>query len=118
MSRYRPKLQPLEPCPVEHVVRLVGAKWKARILYRLTLSNAALADLQRHLPRARPQVLTTQLQAMVADGLVRRRDPALDQAWGHYEITERGRGLCKALDALAEWGAAEINGWSAPTLDG
>jgi DNA-binding HxlR family transcriptional regulator len=116
MGRYQAKRPPLDPCPVEHVVTLVGGKWKARLLYRLSLGDASLGDLQRHLPRARPQVLTAQLQAMAADGLVRRRAAGADHAWGRFEITERGRSLCAAIDAVASWGAIDIGGWVPPVF--
>jgi len=65
---YTPKLAPLDPCPVEHVVRLIGGKWKARLLARVRERPCSVAELHRHLPRARPQVLLEQLKALEGTG--------------------------------------------------
>ena len=65
---YTPKLAPLDPCPVEHVVRLIGGKWKARLLACVRERPCSMAELQRHLPRARPQVLLEQLKGTGSSG--------------------------------------------------
>lgn len=111
-----PKLPSLDACPVEHVVDLIGGKWKPRLLYRLRLGDASLADLQRFLPGARTQVIAQQLGALEEDGIVLRLPPADCQSWGKYALTDRGKGLLAAVDVIAGWGEADIGGWSAPTL--
>lgn len=116
MPKYMPKLPPLDPCPVEHVVELIGGKWKPRLLYRLRLSDTSLADLQRFLPGARSQVIAQQLGALEEDGIVLRLSPAAGQSWGNYTLTDRGKELLAAVDVIAGWGEADLGGWSAPTL--
>lgn len=117
MARYVSKLSPLDPCPVEHVFALIGGKWKARVLHRLTLSDASLGDLQRHLPRAKPQVIKAQLEQMEVAGLATRLPREERRTWGRYAITDKGRSLHQALSSAAAWGTEEIGGWQVPTLD-
>ena len=117
MNRYERKLPPLDPCPVEHVVEVVGGRWKARILHWLTLGEASVADLRRHLPRARHQVLAHQLAEMERHGLVRRQPPAPGRSWGAYAITPRGLLLHGALAEVAAWGVADLGGWDPPARD-
>jgi len=106
---YTPKLAPLDPCPVEHVVRLIGGKWKARLLARVRERPCSVAELHRHLPRARPQVLLEQLKALEGDGIVRRLAPAPGKAWGDYALTERGEALLAVVDAVATWGEDDLH---------
>jgi DNA-binding HxlR family transcriptional regulator len=116
MPHYQPKLPPLDPCPVEHVVALIGGRWKARILHRLSLGDAAANELVRHLKRARPQVVAAQLGAMERNGLVERLPLLPGRMWGVYRITSRGRSLHAALSGVADWGTVDIGGWVAPSL--
>ena len=109
MGRYEPKLAPRDPCPVEHVLELVGGKWKPRILAKLKEGDAPMGELGRLLPRARPQVLAAQLRELESDGIVGRLAPAAGETWGRFRLTERGRGLCEVLDVVAAWGGADLS---------
>lgn len=93
---YAPKRPPLDACPIEFVVALVGGKWKARLLYLLNARPFAFTALQAELPAISREVLTTQLRAMTRDGLITR-------AGTTYAITETGRSLVGVLIPAAEW---------------
>jgi len=116
MTRYVPKLPPLDPCPVERVFALVGGRWKIRLLYRLHLADASLAELRAHLPRARPQVLTERLRELEQAGMLLRLPPS-GGGWGSYRITPRGRSLLDALAPAADWGRTDLGGWEPPTFE-
>lgn len=105
---YRPKLPPLDPCPVEHVVQLIGGKWKARLLERIREQPATVGDLQRFLPRIAPQVMLRQLGALERDGIIERLASTTKREWGRYRLTERGQGLLVAVDVIASWGADDL----------
>ncbi|MET0240733.1 MAG: helix-turn-helix domain-containing protein [Sphingobium sp.] len=105
---YTYKLPPLDPCPVEHVVQLIGGKWKARLLGRIRECPASVGDLQRFLPRIRPQVLLRQLKALEQDDLISRLAPASGRDWGRYTLTDRARALLAAVDAIAFWGERDL----------
>lgn len=105
---YTPKLPPLDPCPVEHVVQLVGGKWKARLLALLREEPLSVADIQRRLPRARPQVLLEQLKALERADLLQRLPPARGKTWGPYALTDRATSLLGAMDVIAAWGDHDL----------
>lgn len=108
---YEPKRQPMDACPVEAVVAMIGGKWKARALYLLAIQPFAFAALRRELGGVSQQVLSTQLKAMQRDGLVstvaaRVVDEAATPTL--YVATPKGCELVKVLLPVAEWGTAEL----------
>jgi DNA-binding HxlR family transcriptional regulator len=105
---YQPKLPPLDPCPVEHVVHLIGGRWKARLLGRVREAACTVAELQRFVPRAKPQVLLRQLKVLEQDGLIERLPLGPAERWGRYALTERGATLLAAVDHVAAWGQADL----------
>lgn len=115
---YHPKRPPLDPCPVETVVAMVGGKWKARILYLLAHRTIAFAPLRRELGRVSQQVLSTQLRALEADGLVLRETKG--DGLSTYAATDKGRELVKILLPVAAWGTRELASrgleWRAPLI--
>ena len=112
MTRYIPKLPPLDPCPVEYVFVVIGGRWKSRILHRLGFGPTSLSELRRSMPRAREAVLVQQLKAMAEAGIVERLPRENGRAWGDFVLTERGRKLLQALASISEWGLEEIKQWS------
>ena len=106
---YVPKRPPLNPCPVEEVVALIGGEWKARILGVLALGEASFATLRRSLPGISQQVLSAQLQALMRDGLVSKGPPIAHGATPRYALTTTGRSLVPVLDQIADWGEARLN---------
>jgi len=104
---YEPKRPPMDACPIETVVALVGGKWKARALYLLSVRPFAFAALRRELGGVSQQVLSTQLKAMLRDGLVSTVASDDDMAT-LYVATPKGCELVKVLMPVAEWGTAEL----------
>lgn len=107
MMLYQPKRAPLDPCPVEEVIGLIGGKWKARLLFELSLKQARFAELRRALPGVTQQVLSAQLQALVDDGLV-RREAAVPGAGGPYSLTQAGLSLLPVMKCVAAWGESRL----------
>lgn len=104
---YQPKRPPMDACPVELVVALVGGKWKARALYLLAIRPFAFTALRRELGAVSQQVLSTQLKAMLRDGLVSTVESD-GAATTLYVATPKGCELVKVLMPVAEWGTAEL----------
>lgn len=101
---YSPKRPPRDPCPVEEVLEIIGGKWKARILLRISLGPCGFAELRRALAGVSQQVLSTQLQALMDSGVVRRAvvDRASESV--RYAMTPKGESLLPVLDVIASWG--------------
>ena len=93
-------------CPVETTLTLIGNKWKVIILRDLLSGTKRFSELKRTLNGVSQKVLTTQLRAMEADGLVHREVFAEVPPRVEYSLTELGRSLKPILDAMVEWGTA------------
>ena len=93
-------------CPVETTLTLIGNKWKVLILRDLLSGTKRFSELKRSLNGVSQKVLTTQLRAMEADGLVHRVVFAEVPPRVEYSLTELGRSLKPILDAMVEWGTA------------
>ena len=96
-------------CPVELTVSVMGGKWKAVILYRLSGRVVRFTALKRELCRITQRTLTQQLREMEADGLVLRKIYAEVPPRVEYALTRRGESLLPALDALRSWSEAELS---------
>lgn len=92
-------------CPVEATLGLIGGKYKALILWRLTDGTLRFSELQRIVTAATPKTLTTQLRELERDGLVARRVYAVVPPKVEYSLTERGRSIRPVLEAMYAWGA-------------
>jgi DNA-binding HxlR family transcriptional regulator len=100
---YLRKRPALDPCPVETVLAMVAGKWKARVLYLLSLDDLAFGEIRASVGDIKQQVLATVLADMTASGIVRRAED--DNAKEtRYQLTQRGRELVQVLQPLSVWG--------------
>jgi DNA-binding HxlR family transcriptional regulator len=119
---YQAKRAPLEPCPVEEVVAIIAGKWKARILYLLSLEPHSFAELKRGLRGIRQQVLAAQLKGLVQDGIVgQERVVSGKTGFSRYSLTEEGVRLIPVLTVISDWGQSRLRlrgvVWTPPSLN-
>lgn len=96
--------EPLPPCPVETTLMLIGNKWKVLILRDLMEGTRRFGELKRSVGGVSQKVLTQQLRAMEADGLVHREVYAEVPPRVEYSLTPLGHSLKPILDAMMDWG--------------
>ena len=96
--------KPLPCCPVETTLLLIGDKWKVMILRDLMTGTKRFGALRRSIPAISQKMLTQQLRAMEADGLVHREVYAEVPPRVEYLLTETGESLRPVLDAMNVWG--------------
>jgi DNA-binding HxlR family transcriptional regulator len=102
---YQAKRPPLEPCPVEEVVAVIAGKWKARILYLLSVEPHTFSALKQSLNGITQQVLAAQLKALTQDGIVGRERIARGKnQQSNYSLTPEGKTLIPVLTQISEWG--------------
>lgn len=97
-----------QDCSLARALELLGERWTLLIVRDAFYGVRRYNDFLTHLdvPRA---VLATRLQALV-DAEVLDRRPYQDNPVRHeYVLTERGRGLWPALNALSHWGAEHLS---------
>ena len=93
-------------CPVETTISLIGDKWKVLILRELMGGTKRFGELQRSVGKVSQKVLTSQLRAMEADGLVHREVFAEVPPRVEYSLTPLGQSLRPVIEALRDWGEA------------
>ena len=91
-------------CPVETTLMLIGDKWKVLILRDLMDGKKRFSELKKSIGTVSQKVLTAQLRAMEASGLVSRTVYAEVPPRVEYELTETGYSLRTVLEALHDWG--------------
>lgn len=96
--------KPLPLCPVETTLLLIGDKWKVMILRDLMTGTKRFGALRKSIPAISQKMLTQQLRAMEADGLVHREVYAEVPPRVEYSLTETGESLRPVLDAMSVWG--------------
>lgn len=95
----------LPACPVETTLTLIGNKWKVLILRDLMGGTKRFGELKRSLGNVTQKVLTAQLRDMEENGLVHRQVYAEVPPRVEYSLTDLGKSLKLALDAMWAWGA-------------
>jgi DNA-binding HxlR family transcriptional regulator len=95
-------------CPVEAAIDVIGGKWKPLILWWLHQRTYRFAELRRLMPGITEKMLTQQLRELEADGIVNRRVYPTVPPKVEYSLTEYGRTLKQALEAICEWGSIHM----------
>ncbi len=89
---------------VMEAVRILEGRWKLSILFHLfDKGTLRFSELSRAIPEISEKMLIQQLRQLEADGVVSRHiypqvPPKVD-----YSLTEVGKALCPALDAILLW---------------
>lgn len=90
-------------CPVARAQDIVGDRWSVLILRELFLGSRRFEEIQAH-SQATPQMLTTRLRKLEADGMIGRR-PYSERPLRHeYYLTDMGIAFHPVLLALRAWG--------------
>ena len=96
----------LPACPVETTLTLIGDTWKVLILRDLMPGTKRFGELKKSVGNVSQKVLTAQLRAMEASGLVNRKVYAEVPPRVEYSLTELGKSLKPILDSMCAWGKA------------
>lgn len=94
----------LPPCPVETTLLLISDRWKVLIIRDLLSGTKRFGELKKSIGHVSQKVLTSNLRAMEADGLVHRKVYAEVPPKVEYSLTKIGLTLKPVLDAMASWG--------------
>lgn len=97
-------------CPVEATINLIGGKYKALILWRLTSDTLRFSELRREVPAATAKMLTQQLRELESDGLVQRKVYPVVPPKVEYSLTDFGESLRPILESMYAWGTGYLQG--------
>jgi DNA-binding HxlR family transcriptional regulator len=91
----------------EDALRTLEGRWKMLILFHLfDRGTLRFSDLERAIPKVSQKMLIQQLRELERDGIVARKVYAQVPPKVEYDLTEWGKAMCPALDALLEWAAS------------
>ncbi|MDH6590025.1 DNA-binding HxlR family transcriptional regulator [Streptomyces sp. SAI-133] len=102
---------PLHSCSyTEDVFNLLGKRWMGPLIDLLLQRPARFSELHAALPALSKRVLSDRLSELADVGLVEREVVPGPPVAVTYRLTERGRGLGPAMDALRVWAGAPTDG--------
>ncbi len=91
-------------CPAPIIFTMIGGKWKLTILKTLIFKGKKrFGDLRREVDGITQTMLTKQLRALEADGLVRRKVYAEVPPRVEYSATADGMALKPVFEAMHQW---------------
>lgn len=94
----------LPDCPVATTVRLICNKWKPLILRNLFIRPWRFNELLKNLPGISQKVLTDNLRALEADGIIIRTVFAEVPPRVEYSLSELGDSMRPIISVLEQWG--------------
>ncbi len=91
-------------CPRFHrASELIGRRWTGAILYVLLRSRQRFATLREAIPDITDRMLSERLHELEREGIVARTVHPEAPVRVEYALTEKGRELVTAIDAIAAW---------------
>ena len=103
-------------CPVMAFQKLISGKYKIRILWDLKDGPLRYGEIRRGLLRGgdaseeiTPRVLSRELKALTASGLITRKDFAVVPPKVEYRLTRKGRSFVPVVAAIREWGERHLS---------
>lgn len=101
-------------CPRFHrAVELIGRRWTGAILRVLLQGEGGRAryhTLRAAVPEISDRMLSERLRELEAEGLVRREVQPDTPVRVEYSLTDKGRALEPALDAIGAWAERWVSG--------
>lgn len=92
-------------CPVAFTSRVLGGKWKARIVWALVRTEPLrFSEVRRACPPVSDRILTKELRELEDWGLISRREYPVIPPKTEYRLTELGNTLRPVMAAMADWG--------------
>lgn len=101
-------------CPVEAAIALIDGKWKSIVMFHLLEGTLRFNQIRRRISNVTPRMLTIQLRELEEDGLLVRKVYAQVPPKVEYSLTPLGRSMAPILQALKNWGDANIDLYGKP----
>ena len=95
-------------CPVEATLDLIGGKYKALILWRLSDGQMRFSQLRKTISGITAKMLTQQLRELEAQGLIHREVFPVVPPRVEYSLTELGQSLMPVLITMRDWGSTYL----------
>ena len=94
-------------CPYYHrAVEIIGRRWSGAILRALLHGVNRFSDMTRIIPGLSDRMLSERLKELEAEGIVERRVIPETPVRVEYHLTNKGRDLGSAVEAVSHWAEA------------
>ena len=98
---------PTTPCPVSLTSRVMGGKWKARIVWALIRSDVLrFSQVRAACTPISDRILSKELKELEQLGLISRKEYPVVPPKTEYRLTPLGRTLEPVMAAMADWGTS------------
>ena len=88
----------------ESIVKMIGGKWKLRIIYMLAFHEVLrYGELKNLLTPITHKMLASQLKELEKDGLILRKEYQQIPLKVEYSMTEKGRDLQPIVAEMYNW---------------
>jgi DNA-binding HxlR family transcriptional regulator len=90
-------------CPSRGVLKHVTSRWGFLVLILLLKGTHRFSELRRKVEGMSEKMLAQTLQALEADGFIRRKAYPVVPPRVDYSLTEMGREIAEQIEGLAGW---------------
>ena len=104
-------------CPVAAFQKMISGKYKLRIVWDLKDGPRRYGEIRSGLLRGSagsaeitPRVLSRELKALAAGGLIIRKDFAVVPPKVEYRLTRSGQSFIPVIDMIRKWGTRHLRG--------
>src|ERR687892_2365820 len=106
MVRYRPSRvsPPPERCPLTECMSLLGGSWTPNVIWYLREGPRRFNELKGDIVGISSKTLSARLRKLETDGVLTRTVLPTSPPTVEYELTELGREILPAVDAIVEVG--------------
>lgn len=92
-------------CGTNITMSFIGGKWKCVVLWYLRHGSIRFSELKRLIPDITEKMLSIQLKALQADGLIKRQSFGKKAPFRvQYELTDFGATLIPVIEVITNWG--------------
>jgi DNA-binding HxlR family transcriptional regulator len=109
------KVAPPPACPLTESLALLRGAWAPNVIWCLSGEPRRFGELRHDIPRISARVLSARLRELESRGLVCRHLLDTSPPSAEYALTELGRELLPAINALARVGQKLIAEWDSRT---
>lgn len=101
------------PCPVAATLDIVGDRWTLLIIRDLLSGKSRYKDLAASPEGIATNILASRLERLRELGLVDAKESAERAGSREYSLSPRGATLRPLLEAMRDWGLANVSGTAA-----
>lgn len=101
---YQKKIPVTLDCGLHLFMEVMSGKWKISLIWSIYHDIKRPGELHRTISKASRRVLDSQLNQLVAHGLISKKDFNVKPFKVEYKLTELGKSLIPVIKSTARWG--------------